>query len=95
RAGTGMLVVYLPYAGIILIAFAIRLYPSVDVRSITSTMVFGPFTLIRPLVAIGGVVSGILAAPRTATVVLGLLILSMMLGLDRLMSITRRLRVDH
>lgn len=92
RAGAHMLCVYLPYAGIILIAFAIRLFPSVDIRSITSTVVFGPLTLVRPLVAIGGVVFGILAAPRIATVVLGLLILSMMLSLERAMSIARKLR---
>src|SRR5713226_4618026 len=67
RVGARMLFVYLPYAGIVLIAFAIRLVPSVDVRSITSTLIFGPFTLVRPLVAIVGVVLGILAAPRLAT----------------------------
>jgi hypothetical protein len=92
RAGAHMLWVYLPYAGIILIAFAIRLFPSVDIRSITSTIVFGPLTLVRPLVAIGGVAYGIVAAPRIATVVLGLLILSMMLSLERAMSTARKLR---
>lgn len=92
RAGARMLIVYLPYAGIILIAFAIRSLPSVDLRSITSTLIFGPFTLVRPLVAIGGVALGILAAPRIATAVLGLLVLSMMLSLERAMSIIRKSR---
>src|SRR6185436_17600570 len=35
RAGARMLLVYLPYAGIVLIGFAIRMFPSVDLRSIT------------------------------------------------------------
>ena len=92
RAGARMLLVYLPYAGIVLIGFAIRMFPSVDLRSITSTVIFGPLTLVRPLVAVGGVVFGILAAPRIATVVLGLLILSMMLSLERVLSGARWLR---
>src|SRR3954447_21179079 len=45
-AGARMLIVYLPYAAIILLAFIIRSIRSVDIRSITSTLVFGPFTLI-------------------------------------------------
>ncbi|SRR6266404_1731178 len=89
RSGARMLLVYLLYAGIILIGFAIRSFRSVDIRSITSTLIFGPFTLVRPLVAIAGVVWGVLAAPRPATIMLGLLILSMMLGLERALSIAR------
>src|SRR5262249_17448564 len=36
-AGARMLMVYVPYAAIILLAFLVRLIPSVDIRSITST----------------------------------------------------------
>jgi len=94
RSGARMLLIYLPYSGIILIGFAIRSFPSVDIRSITSTLIFGPFTLVRPLVAVAGVVWGILAAPGLATIMLGLLILSMMLGLEWAISIAREFRKD-
>jgi hypothetical protein len=84
--GGRMLAVYLPYAIIIGIAFSLRVIRSVDIRSITSTVVFGPFTLIRPLVALAGIVWGILGAPRPATIALGLLVLILMLSLERIMT---------
>jgi hypothetical protein len=90
RIGARMLIVYLPYAAIILIAFAIRAIPSVDIRSITSTIVFGPLTLIRPFVALAGIIWGLMAAPRVATTLLGVLVLSLMLGLERVMTWVRK-----
>lgn len=92
RVGARMLVIYIPYAAIILLAMAIRAIPSVDIRSITSTLVFGPFTLIRPLVAIVGLIYGLLAAPRVETVVLGLVVLAMMLSLEKSLSLFRLAR---
>jgi hypothetical protein len=80
--GARMLLVYIPYALIILIALSIRAFPSVDIRSITSTVIFGPFTLIRPLVVLLGAVWGILAAPGAITIVLVVLIVCLMLGLE-------------
>jgi hypothetical protein len=80
--GARMLLVYIPYALIILIALAIRAVPSVDIRSITSTLIFGPFTLIRPLVVLLGAVWGILAAPSAVTIALVVLIVCLMLGLE-------------
>jgi len=88
-AGSRMLIFYLPYAAVILVAFLARWIPSVDIRSITSTLIFGPFTLIRPLVAIVGLVYGVLAAPRVETVVLGLIVLTMMLSLEKALSFFR------
>jgi len=90
-AGARMLLVYIPYAVIILFAFVVRSIPSVDIRSITSTLVFGPFTLIRPAVAIAGLVYGMLAAPRLETIVVGVTILVMMLGLERALSFYHKL----
>jgi hypothetical protein len=84
--GRRMLVIYLPYAIITGIAFSLRAIRSVDIRSITSTVIFGPFTLIRPLVALAGVIWGALGAPRPATIALGLLILILMLSLERIMT---------
>ena len=80
--GAHMLLVYIPYAVIILITLSIRALPSVDIRSITSTVIFGPFTLIRPLVVLLGAVWGILAAPGAVTVALVVLIVCLMLGLE-------------
>ena len=88
-AGSRMLTVYVPYALIILMAFAVRAAPSVDLRSITSVLIFGPFTLIRPVVVVAGVVWGFLAAPGIVTLLLGMLTLSFVLGLGW---VTGRLR---
>jgi hypothetical protein len=90
QVGARMLIIYLPYAAFILVAFLFRTVPSVDIRSITSTLIFGPFTLIRPLVAVTGVVYGVLDAPRIETIVTGLVVLTMMLGLERTLSFFRR-----
>jgi len=84
--GRRMLAIYLPYAIIIGLAFSLRAIRSVDIRSITSTVVFGPFTLIRPLVALAGVIWGILGAPRPATIALGLFVLILMLSLELIMT---------
>jgi hypothetical protein len=89
EAGSRMLTVYIPYALIILIAFAVRVAPSVDLRSITSVLIFGPFTLIRPVVVVAGVVWSFLSAPSLVTLLLSLLILSLMLSLEW---VTGRLR---
>jgi len=87
--GARMLLVYIPYALIILIALAIRAVPSVDIRSITSTLIFGPFTLIRPLVVLLGAVWGILAAPGAVTMALVVLIVCLMLGLEWALGLLR------
>jgi hypothetical protein len=83
-----MLLVYAPYAATIMVAFLIRAIPSVDIRSITSTLIFGPFTLIRPFVAVTGVVYGVLFAPRVETLMLGVFVLTMMLSLEKVLTMT-------
>ena len=90
RVGTRMLIVYVPYAVIILLTFVVRAAPSVDLRSITSVLIFGPFTLIRPAVVVAGVVWGFLAAPGLVTLLLCLLILSLMLSLEWVLGRLRR-----
>jgi hypothetical protein len=87
-ASRRMLTVYLPYAAIVLIAIAIRILPSVDFRSATSVFVLGPMTALRPLVAIAGVLYGILPAHRVTTRLIGIMVLAMMfavqVSLDRI-----------
>ncbi len=83
--GARMLTVYVPYALIILITFCIRAVPSVDIRSITSVLIFGPFTFIRPLVVLACAVWGVVAAPGVTTIAITVLIVSLMLGLEHLL----------
>lgn len=90
NTGKRMLIVYIPFALIILAAFAIRLYPSVDIKSITSTVIFGPFTLLRPIVAVAGIVYGLINAPKISVVFLSIIVLIMMLGLERFLEILRK-----
>ena len=84
--GARMLTVYVPYAIILLITFLVRAFPSVDIRSITSVLIFGPFTFIRPIVVVAGALWGVIAAPGALTVALALLIVSLMLGLGGTLS---------
>ena len=63
EVGNRMVLVYGIYAAIVLSTFAIRVIPSVDVRSLTSTIGFGPLTLIRPAVIVVGLVWGAMLHP--------------------------------
>ena len=87
-----MLTVYIPYALIILITFCIRAVPSVDIRSITSVLIFGPFTFIRPLIVLAGAVWGVVGAPAAITIAIAVLIVSLMLGLEYILSWLRSRR---
>ena len=84
--GARMLTVYIPYALIILITFCVRAVPSVDIKSITSVLIFGPFTFIRPLVVLAGAVWGVMAAPGAITIAVTVLIVILMLRLEYVMS---------
>lgn len=77
-----MLTIYVPYALILIITFSIRAIRSVDVRSITSVLVFGPFTLLRPFVVLAGAAWSVLAAPTAHVLILIVLIVSLMLGME-------------
>ena len=84
-AGRRMLVVYFPYAGLILVAFAARAVPSVDVRSLTSTLVFGPMTLLRPFVAVAGMGWAIAASHDPLLGAIGIGVLALMLSMETLL----------
>lgn len=85
-AGERMVAVYGPYALAVGVGLLLRAVPSVDVRSIASTALFGPLTLARPLVVVGGLAFavaggvGAAAAALAALPVLGALILEPALG---------------
>ena len=77
-----MLLVFVPYAALVLFNLALRTVPSTDIRSATSVFMLGPLTAIRPLVMIAGVVYGIAGSKLVETWTLGLFILALMLCLE-------------
>jgi hypothetical protein len=89
-AGRRMLIVYLPYAGLILVAFAARAVPSVDVRSLTSTLVFGPMTLLRPFVAVAGMGWAIASSQDPLLGAIGIGVLALMLSMETLLGLRYR-----
>ena len=84
--GARMLSVYVPYALILLITFCVRALPLVDIRSITSVLIFGPCTFIRLIVVLAGAVWGVAAAPGLITMFLTVVIVCLMLGLEGALS---------
>jgi hypothetical protein len=77
-----MLWVFLPYAALVLFNLALRLVPSVDIRSATSVFMLGPLTAIRPLVMIAGVWYGVSGSRLLETRILGAFVLVLMLFLE-------------
>lgn len=77
-----MLWVFVPYGALVIGNLAFRLIPSVDVRSLTSTLMLGPLTALRPLVMMVGVLYGIWGSQLLQTRVLGLFVLGLMLSLE-------------
>jgi hypothetical protein len=77
-----MLWIFFPYAALVLLNLALRLFPSTDIRSATSVFMLGPLTAVRPLVMIAGVLYGISACQLLESRLLGLFILALMLSLE-------------
>ncbi len=82
QAAGRMLFVFIPYAALVLVNIALRVIPSVDIRSATSVFFLGPLTGVRPFVIIAGVVAGIWRAQLRETVFLGLFVLFLMLSVE-------------
>ena len=78
QVGKRMISVYQVYAAIILLFFAVRAIPNVDIRSMTSTVAFGPLTLIRPAVIVFGIGWGLAPGVQSAVVVAGVLVAVLM-----------------
>ncbi len=86
RAGVCLLQVYLPYAAVTVAAFAVRSVPSVDIRSAASALLFGPLDLLRPVVAVAGVLWAADSTRRPEVLALGVLVLALMLSCEHLLS---------
>lgn len=74
NAATRLILVGGPYAVVILATSALCALPSVTVRSAASVLVFGPLTLLRPLVAIAAVAAAVAPDPQWQLVVVGILV---------------------
>jgi hypothetical protein len=77
--GRRLAVVYGAYAAVVLFTFAVRAVPSVDVRSVTSVVGFGPLTLIRPAVILAGLAWGLALLPGPTVAAAAVLIAGMMI----------------
>jgi hypothetical protein len=64
-----MVWIYGAYATGILLAFVVYFVPSLEVRTLASVAIFGPFTMVRRWLIVGGAIAGVLAAPRAETFV--------------------------
>lgn len=64
--------VALPYAACILATTAVCIPPSVSARTAASIVIFGPFTLIRPVVVSVAVLYAVLPHPKWQLVLVGL-----------------------
>lgn len=82
KFGEVLLWFFIPYATIAVLAFVPRFTPSVDIRSMTNVVIFGPFTLIRPYLVVAGVLTGLLLVPRWETLALGAVIVASTLLLE-------------
>src|SRR5215470_4315947 len=89
-AAARMLLVFLPYAALVVSNVMLRLVPSTDLRSATSVVFLGPLTFLRPFVMIAGVLFGIWQAQLHATIFLGLFVLILMLSIEFLLNFHNR-----
>jgi len=85
-----MLLIFRPYAALVMFNLALRLVPSTDLRSATSVVFLGPLTFLRPFVMIAGVLFGIWQAQLHATIFLGLFVLILMLSIEFLLNFHNR-----
>ena len=69
-AGENALQIYLAYTALVLLAFVPYAFPSVEVRSLTIVAVFGPLTLMLPLVMLAGAAAAIASVPRAEVAIL-------------------------
>jgi hypothetical protein len=85
-AGGRLLEVYLPYAVVIGLAFGVRAVPSVDLRSLASVVIFGPMTLLRPAIVVGGGAWAVFNVPRAEVAILVGAVIPVVLFLERFLA---------
>lgn len=70
RAGRSALCVYVPYTTIVLAAFIPYLLPSLESRTLTIVAVFGPLTLLLPVVILVGAAAAVISVPTAEVAIL-------------------------
>jgi hypothetical protein len=69
-AGRAALTVYLGYTALVLAAYVPYLVPSLESRALTIVAVFGPLTLMLPVVMLAGAAAALIAVPRAEVAIL-------------------------
>jgi hypothetical protein len=83
HCGWYMLLIYLPYALIVLTGFVLRaLIPILDVRSALNLILFGPFTILRAPVVGAGLIWGVSVTPGWQVTLLATIVALLMFGLE-------------
>jgi hypothetical protein len=90
QAANRMLYALVPYASVVLGSLAIRKIPVVDVQALMNVTILGPFTALRPLVLVAGVVLALSAAPRIEVAILSALGIACAFGLGPFLTWRRR-----
>lgn len=80
-AAVAMLQVFVPYASAVLFAMLLWYSRSLDVQVLSSVLVLGPFTLLRPFVIVGGVAWGFAQVPSVGGAVIAFVLIAAALGL--------------
>jgi len=78
-----LLVIFVPYAMLTFLAFGFRLVPIVDIQCMSSILILGPFTAIRPVVAGAGMVWAVRPENKGTVVVFALLVIAAMFAVER------------
>lgn len=84
--GSRLLQAYLPYAALMGLAFVVRAAPSVDLRALTSALIFGPLTFLRPVVALAGLLWAGAHVPRLAVLLVAIPVAVAMVLLERMLT---------
>jgi len=82
RAGEAMLVVYGPYAALVLLALLVYATLGWRLKYLASAVILGPFTLIRPVIAVGGALLAAVAADDVLVTVIGCLAVGAVLAVE-------------
>ena len=90
HAANRALEVYVPYSVLVVMAFALWVVPSRDVRSLSIVLILGPFTLLRLPMALSGAIWAIWHEPRAEVIAFIALVLGMMFSLEPLLTRTHR-----
>ena len=85
-AAARFLRVMIPFAVLVILAFGVRLVPSIDWKCISSVVVFGPCVLVRPALMVAATAYAVVDAPHSVVLyVLAALALTAMLTAEAIL----------